>query len=112
MPSTQIAKCISTFLSCLDIENRDAVQNIKESDVEGSGFTEVGVANTPTTMNSTAMNCYQSFQDCSGSVILIPDLYNGTAPVNQGIYDINENSKSGIYKYVRYLCIIFILLKF
>ena len=84
MPSTQIAKCISTFLSCLDIKNRNAVENIQETDVEGSGFTEVDVAKTPETLNSTATNCYQSFQDCSGSVILIPGLYNGTASPIQG----------------------------
>ena len=52
-PSDEIINCISEFLGC--IESHPDLP--KEE------------------LSSKAKNCYQLFQDCSGSVILIPDLY-------------------------------------
>lgn len=49
----KIADCISGFLACLD-QGNDA------------GFES----------SSAEVDCYDAFQSCSGSVILIPDLYN------------------------------------
>ena len=59
--SDKVADCISQFLKCLD-----------EEDV-------YAVTQHPTVTNG----CYEVFQDCSGSVILIPDLYIGSVPYNK-----------------------------
>ena len=85
MPNTQIAKCISTFLSCLDNE-KDKIANMIMDETTKKEATK-------TTSESTSIesDCYKSFQDCSGSIILIPGLYNGTSTETQGIngkYDI------------------------
>ena len=53
-PSNEIMNCISEFLGCIQ-----GHPDFPESDE----------------MAAKARNCYQLFQDCSGSVILIPDLY-------------------------------------
>ena len=85
MPNTQIAKCISTFLSCLDNE-KDKIANMIIDDT-----TEKTATKTTTESTSLENDCYKSFQDCSGSIILIPGLYNGTSTETQGInekYDI------------------------
>ena len=85
MPSNQIAKCIATFLTCLDQYNSNDVDGTNKDQSEGSGFDYMTPSKTPLTgQKSTEKNCYKSFQECSGSVILIPDLYNGTTLVNQG----------------------------
>ena len=52
-PSDEIINCISEFLGC--IESHPDLPREE--------------------LSSKAKNCYQLFQDCSGSVILIPDLY-------------------------------------
>ena len=49
-PSNEIINCIGEFLGCIEQKNSDEY------------------------LASRAKNCYQLFQDCSGSVILIPDL--------------------------------------
>ena len=49
--SDSIAACISQFLTCLDKGSEEDLTSLEES-------------------------CYDTFQECSGSVILIPDLYN------------------------------------
>ena len=79
MPSTQIAKCISTFLACLDKDNG---QNVIQLEVEGSGLDES--TNAQKYSIPTESNCYQTFQECSGSVLLIPDLYNESTLENKG----------------------------
>ena len=53
VPSQEISGCILGFISCLETKSDSKV-------------------------SSKARNCYQMFQDCSGSVILIPDLYRNT----------------------------------
>ena len=78
MPSTQIAECISSFLSCLDKAHDNVVEGSKEADGE-----EDTVENISMKLPSKTKNCYQLFQDCSGSVILIPDLYNDTGAPNE-----------------------------
>ena len=78
MPSTKIVTCISSFLSCLDKDNDNVVEGSKEADAE-----EDTVDNISIELPSKTKNCYQLFQDCSGSVILIPDLYNDTTALNE-----------------------------
>ena len=75
MPSTKIAKCISTFLSCLDQE--------KDKNVVDETLTQ-DETKTLAEKSSVQSDCYKSFQDCSGSVILIPGLYNETSTENHG----------------------------
>ena len=75
MPSTQIAKCISTFLSYLDNEKD---KNIVDK------TTKTEETKTMTETKPIESDCYKSFQDCSGSVILIPGLYNETSSGNKG----------------------------
>jgi hypothetical protein len=62
-PSNAIANCISEFLGC--IEKRNIISDENNDEKEEA-------------LPSKARNCYQLFQDCSGSVILIPDLYQNT----------------------------------
>ena len=63
--SDEIADCISEFLECVDLEE------------EGSGD------------SGESSPCYKSFQDCSGSVILVPDLYQdqSTVGVDDGLVE-------------------------
>ena len=97
MPSTRIATCISSFLSCLDKDNDNVIDGSKGSGIDGGGLEEdVGIKSS-IGLTSKAKSCYQLFQDCSGSVILIPDLYNGTTSTNQGNH-MNEINKSGRHR--------------
>ena len=65
-------------MSCLDKDHDNVVEGSKEADEE-----EDTVDNISIELPSKTKNCYQLFQDCSGSVILIPDLYNDTAAPNE-----------------------------
>ena len=87
MPSTQIAKCISTFLSCLDNEKQKNINSDTPIDdqMKDARLKNEDASKTSAESTSFDNNCYNSFQDCSGSVILIPGLYNGTSTENQGI---------------------------
>lgn len=85
MPSTQIAKCISTFLSCLDNEKQKNINSPIDDQMKDARFTNEDASKTSAGSTSLDNDCYNSFQDCSGSVILIPGLYNGTSAENQGI---------------------------
>ncbi len=68
-PSAEIATCIKKFLVCIEKGFGEAVE-----------VAEVAEAKK---LPSKARNCYQGFQDCSGSVILIPDLYKNTVEEGQ-----------------------------
>ncbi len=58
IPSQEISDCLVAFIACLDSKASDLKS---ESD-----------------LSLKTRNCYKLFQDCSGSVILIPDLYRNT----------------------------------
>ena len=85
MPSTQIAKCISTFLSCLDNEKQKNINSPIDDQMKDARLKNEDASKTSAGSTSLDNDCYNSFQDCSGSVILIPGLYNGTSTENQGI---------------------------
>ena len=85
MPSTQIAKCISTFLSCLDNEKQKSINSTIDDKTKDARLKNEDASKTSAGSTSLDNDCYNSFQDCSGSVILIPGLYNGTSTENQGI---------------------------
>ena len=85
MPSTQIAKCISTFLSCLDNEKQSKVNTAIDDKTKDGRLKDTDASKTSAGSEWLDNDCYNSFQDCSGSVILIPGLYNGTSSENQGI---------------------------
>ena len=85
MPSTQIAKCISTFLSCLDNEKQKNINSPIDDQMKDARLKNEDASKLSAGSTSLDNDCYNSFQDCSGSVILIPGLYNGTSAENQGI---------------------------
>ena len=90
-PSTKIAACISSFLSCLDKDN-DIVKNSSKEIETKEGELEEGLGSKSSiALTSKTKTCYQSFQDCSGSVILIPNLYNGTTTINEEFQGFHTN---------------------